>query len=219
MRFVTALSVLVLLLLAGCANTGSQTSAAGSSSSDVKQAITTKLTSDPQLQAANTDIAVSVNNKQVTLSGTVPSEALRKRAVQLATSTNPDLVVTDNIEVKPTEASRGQYTRDMADQTRTKAKAVGDKLGKSLDDAWLYTKIEAKLATGTGTQALKIHVDVSNKVVVLRGQVKSAAAKREADEVARRTEGVRRVIDRLTVQRTGLLGKKKDAFNTSKFVS
>ena len=144
-----------------------------------------------------------MNNKQVTLSGTVPSEALRMRAVQLAKSTNPDLVVTDSIEVKPAEVSRGQYTRDMADQTRTKAEAVGDKLGKSLDDAWLYTKIEAKLATGTGTQALKIHVDVSNKVVVLRGQVKSASAKREADGIARRTEGVRRVIDRLTVQRAG----------------
>jgi osmotically-inducible protein OsmY len=195
-----------MLLLAGCANTGSQTSgsqisAAGSSDSDVKQAITTKLTSDLQLQAANTNIAVSVDNKQVTLSGTVPSEALRKKAVQLAKSTNPDLVVTDNIEVKPAEVSRSQYTRDMADETRTKAKEVGDTLGKSLDDAWLYTKIEAKLATGT--QTLKIHVDVSNKVVVLRGQVESAATKKEADGVARRTQGVRRVIDRLTVQKAG----------------
>ena len=203
MRFVTALSVLGMLLLAECANTGSQTSAAGSSDSDVKQAITTKLTSDPQLQAANTNIAVSVDNKQVTLSGTVPSEALRKKAVQLAKSTNPNLLVTDNIEIKPAEVSRSQYTRDMADETRTKAKEVGDKLGRSLDDAWLYTKIEAKLATGTGKQALKIHVDVSNKVVVLRGQVESAAAKKEADGVARRTQGVRRVIDQLTVQRAG----------------
>jgi osmotically-inducible protein OsmY len=203
MRFATALSVLVLLLLAACANTGSQTRAAGSSDSDVKQALTTRLTSDPQLQAANTNIAVSVDNKKVTLSGTVASEALRKKAVQLAKSTNPDLVLRDNIEVKPAEVSRSQYTRDMADETRTKAKQVGDKLGKSLDDAWLYTKIEAKLATGTGTQALKIHVDVSNKVVVLRGQVESAATKKEADGVARRTQGVRRVIDRLTVQKAG----------------
>jgi osmotically-inducible protein OsmY len=203
MRFATALSVLGMFLLAGCANNGSQTSAAGLSDSDAKQAITAKLTSDPQLQAANANIAVSVDNKKVTLSGTVPSEALRKRAVQLAKSTNPDLVVTDNMEVKPADVSRSQYTRDMADETRNEAREVGDKLGESLDDAWLYTKIETKLATGTGKQVFKIHVDVSNRVVVLRGQVESAAAKREADGVARRTEGVRRVIDRLTVQKAG----------------
>jgi osmotically-inducible protein OsmY len=169
----------------------------------VKQAIAAKLTSDPQLQAANANITVSVDNKQVTLSGTVPSEALRTKAVQLAKSTSPGLVLTDNIEVKPAEVSRSHYTRDMANEARTKAEAVGDKLGKSLDDAWLYTEIEAKLATGAGTQAFKIHVDVSNKVVVLRGQVESAAAKREADGVARRTHGVLRVIDRLTVQKIG----------------
>jgi osmotically-inducible protein OsmY len=203
MRLVTALSVLGVLLLSGCANNGPQPRAAGSSDSDVKQAITAKLTSDPQLQAANTNISVSVDNKQVTLSGTVPSEALRTKAVQLANSASPGLVVTDKIEVKPVEVTRSHYTRDMANETRTKAEAVGDKLGKSLDDAWLYTEIEAKLATGTGTQAFKIHVDVSNKVVVLRGQVESVAAKREADGVARRTHGVRRVIDRLTVQKTG----------------
>jgi len=77
---------------------------------------------------------------------------------------------------------------------------MGDKVGTSLDDAWLYTKIESKLATNSETPARKINVDVSNHVVTLRGQVGSLTAKQEADKLVRETEGVKQVRDLIKVK-------------------
>lgn len=51
----------------------------------------------------------------------------------------------DRIEVRPAAVARNEYTPDMAEKTRENARSVGDKIGQSLDDGWLYTKVEAKL--------------------------------------------------------------------------
>jgi osmotically-inducible protein OsmY len=104
------------------------------------------------------------------------------------------VVVTDKIDVKPRELTRNDYTTDLAREQREKAKASGEKVGDSIDDAWIHTKITSKLVANSQTPARKINVDVVNGDVTLRGQVENAAAKEEAERIAKDTEGVKRVL-------------------------
>jgi osmotically-inducible protein OsmY len=124
---------------------------------------------------------------------------MRLRAVELAKAGNPTLEITDKIDVKPREVSRSEYTEDMAREARERAKTAGDKIGTSLNDAWIHTKITSKLIGDKDTPARKINIDVVDGIVTLRGEVNSAVAKSEADRVAKDTEGVRRVRNLLRV--------------------
>jgi osmotically-inducible protein OsmY len=198
MRTAIAFSSVGILLLAGC-STVSNIKAVGPTDSDLEQTIKARLASDPAMQTANLGVAANASNNQATLWGTLPSEDLRGKAVELAKSAQPNLVVNDKIEVRPPEVSRNDYTEDMARVTRKKAKELGDQVGRSLDDAWLYSKIVTRLAADPDTSALKVHVDVTNKVVTLRGHVESSTAKTEAERLARDTEGVTAVYDHIAV--------------------
>lgn len=93
---------------------------------------------------------------------------MRTRAVELAKSANAALVITDNIAVKPRELTRAEYTEDQARSERTKAKDYKEKIGDSLDDAWIHTKIVTKLIADAKTPERKINVDVVNNAVTLR---------------------------------------------------
>jgi len=195
-----------VLISAGCSrDTTRATSSPRLTDSDLERAISNRFASDPQLS----DVKVSANadKNEATISGTVASESLRTRAVELAKAAGPNLVVTDKIDVKPDktdvrsrELSRSEYTEEMARQDRARAEGTGDKVGKSIDDAWLHTKITSKLLTKSGTNGSKINVDVNDKVVTLRGTVDSLEAKQRAEQVARDTDGVARVVNRLTVK-------------------
>ncbi len=58
-----------------------------------------KLESDEVLKDADLHIRASSRNGKVTVSGKVPSEQLRVRAVDLVKSVDPDMMVTDEIVV------------------------------------------------------------------------------------------------------------------------
>jgi len=77
------------------------TSGTRMSNSDVENAIKAKLQSDEQLRAANIKVDADADKKEITLSGTVPSQELRTRAVDLAKSTQGGMTVNDKIDVKP----------------------------------------------------------------------------------------------------------------------
>jgi hyperosmotically inducible periplasmic protein len=198
MRIAIPLLVVGLLGSVACSNSGTRvTSAASLTDSDLKHMVESKLATDPQL--TQIDVNADAARNQVTLSGSAPSAQARDEAVDMAKSANSNPNVVDNIEVKQQELSRNDYTDDMARETREKAEAVGDKIGQSADDAWIYTKIEAKLATNSTTPAHKINVDVSKKVVTLRGNVDSSVAKQEAGRIAQETDGVKQVRNLLKV--------------------
>ena len=100
----------------------------------------------------------------------------------------------------PSPASgRGQYTEAQAREERAKARQNKETIGDTLDDAWLHTKIVAKLIGDTKTPERKINVDVVNNVVTLRGTVETAEARTEAERVAKDTEGVTKVVNQLKV--------------------
>lgn len=188
-----------LLFAAGCSQPGSTTSANVSTDSQLEQDIRGRLNADPDLRAANLDVDAHAKDNKVTLSGTVPSEDMRNRAVEMAKAASPSLEVTDKIDVKPREISRTEYTEEMARNDRERAKASGDTIGSSINDAWIHTKISSKLIADKDTPARKINVDVVDGVVTLRGRVDSVAAKQDAERIAKETDGVKRVRNMLTV--------------------
>jgi osmotically-inducible protein OsmY len=186
------------LSLGGCSDREATTSASRTTNASLESAIQSRLASDPALSEVR--VSADAEKNQVTLSGSVETQDQRMRATEFARAVNPALTVADTIDVKPREIVRSEYTEDMARQAREKAKAIGEKIGASLDDAWLYTKITSKLVADKDTPARTIHVDVVNGVVSLRGKVDTASAKGEAERLAKETEGVKRVINLLTVQ-------------------
>ena len=100
--------------------------------SDLERAVTSSINGDQQLAAYKIGVSADADKNAVTLSGTVPTEGARTRAVELAKSGRPALTVTDKIDVKPaepTEVDRTAYTQDMARDARTKAKASGETVG------------------------------------------------------------------------------------------
>jgi osmotically-inducible protein OsmY len=197
----------VSLSLNGCAAADSRepttgpTSKAQMTNSELEEKIKARFKTDAQLDAANLSVDANVNRNEITLSGTVGSESLRTKAIELAKSAHAGLIVTTKIDVNPGEISRTAYTIERAREERGIAKGRGETVGDSLDDAWIHTKIVAQLIGNSATPERKINVDVKNNVVTLRGTVETAEQKTEAEQIAKSAEGVKSVNNQLKVGR------------------
>ena len=157
------------------------------------------LDADDQLKSANLKVSANVDEKVATLSGAVESESLRSKAIDLAKSAQPDVMIQDQIEITRPEVSRRDFTERMAKEEWAKAKQFGEKVGNRLSDAWIYGKIVAKLAAMSKASPRSVRVDVDNNVVTLRGKVQDAEQKSEAERIAKETDGVKRVDNHLKV--------------------
>ncbi len=169
------------------------------SNAELERSIKRRLDADDQLKSANLKVSADKDKKVATLSGTVETESLRSKALDLAKSTQPDMRIQDEIEVTPTEVSRKDFTEQMAKEEWTKAKQLGEKVGNRLDDAWIHGKIVAKLVATSKASARTVSVDVDNNVVTLRGTVQDAEQKTEAERIAKETDGVKRVDNQVKV--------------------
>jgi osmotically-inducible protein OsmY len=76
-------------------------SAAKMSDSDLEKAVRAKLESDTALKEAKLDVDANADKNEVTLSGTVRSQEVRDKAVELAKSAQAGITVNDKIDVKP----------------------------------------------------------------------------------------------------------------------
>jgi osmotically-inducible protein OsmY len=200
MRILAIIGLAVAVMLAGCSNTNTTASNTPKiSNSDLEQAVKTKLATDQRLQDSKIDVSADADKNQVTLSGTVYTENARTNAVQLTKLAEPGLQVVDKIEVKPGDIPKSAYTQEMAREEREKAKSSGDKIGNSVEDAWIHTKISTKLIADSSTPARKISIDVVNGVVSLRGTVDNNEAKQQAGRIAMETDGVKHVNNLLKV--------------------
>ncbi len=167
--------------------------------SELENTIKARFDSDAQLKAADLGVSANADKNEATISGAVGTQALRMKAVNLAKEASSGLVITDKIEVRPRELTRAEYTEENARAERQKASGTGEKIGDSLDDAWIHAKVVAKLIGNSKTPERKINVDVVNNVVTLRGAVDTAGQRAEAERVAKSTEGVTRVVNQLKV--------------------
>jgi hyperosmotically inducible periplasmic protein len=71
---------------------------------------------------------------------------------------------------------------------------------RSAGDTTINTAVKNKLAAEPTTSADKIDVDTSNGVVTLSGKVPTPAEKSEAERIARNTQGVRQVVNNISVE-------------------
>jgi len=102
-------------------------------------------------------------------------------------------------EATPRQTATPKYTAEQAKEERERAKQNKETIGDTLDDAWIHTKIVAKLIGDTQTPERKINVDVLNNEVTLRGTVDTTEAKAEAERIAKETDGVKKVTNQLKV--------------------
>jgi hyperosmotically inducible protein len=167
---------------------------------DLDRTVTGRINSDPALALYNLDVDANAEQKTVTVSGDVPSQGLRTKAVDAARAAMEGLVVTDEIDVKPEIAERVNYDEDMAREARERAAAAAESVGTSIEDAWLHTKIRGQLLAEGEFPGGSLNVDVTNAVVTLRGSVATRAERTKAEELAKATEGVKSVQNRITVK-------------------
>lgn len=77
-------------------------------------------------------------------------------------------------------------------------------------DPGVTTAVKSKLAADDTVKAYQIDVDTKDGVVTLTGTVPTAAARDRALELARGTDGVTRVEDRLTVNAAGTIDERAE---------
>ena len=173
------------------------------------------------------DIKVDVDNGVAKLTGTVATEADRRKAAQLATMKGVARV--DNQIVVDLDASRAKGTTGRAAE-KTKegvgtavdkskegiekateatkeggAKAADktaqglSKAGEAITDVWIKTRVKSKFIDEDVLKGSDITVDVNDHVVTLSGTVPSAAGRLRAIEEAKKVEGVHNVVDKLTI--------------------
>jgi osmotically-inducible protein OsmY len=167
---------------------------------DLDRDVTTRINQDATLAAYKLDVDADADKNEVTLSGTVPTEDLRAKAVDAAKAAHAGVVVNDKIDVKPDSVERSAYTEDMAREARARAAESKETVGDSLDDAWIHTKLRGKLLSDGEFPGSGINVDVKNNVVTLRGTVATREDRMKAEELAKGTEGVKSVTNRLVVK-------------------
>lgn len=95
---------------------------------------------------------------------------------------------------------------DVNDARQTGA-AIGETVGEAANraqrmasSAALTAKIKSKMALDDTIDARDINVDTSDGVVTLHGGVASAAERQRALQLARETEGVKSVVDLLSIR-------------------
>ena len=104
-------------------------------------------------------------------------------------------------EVGTTGAAVSERARDATAELGERAAGAAGQARDALGDSALTAKIKSKMALDDTIEALRIDVDTSNHVVTLTGTVETEAQRQRALQLARETEGVREVVDRLTIRR------------------
>lgn len=166
------LGLAILALVAGaCATT--QPASTQLTDTAIASKIEAKLTADPEINPFKID--VDVNERVVRLSGAVKHAEVRAEAEKLARKTDGVLRVENEIVI-------GERT-----------------LGERLSDGGISAKIKAKLAADPEINPFNINVDTKDRVVTLTGRVKTEAVRSEAEKLARNTDGVERVRNRIEV--------------------
>ena len=195
------LAISILAMVTGLAACSKPPEAVPKMTNDeLGRSVTAKINSDPALVAYKLDVSADADKNAVTISGTVPTESLRMKAVDAAKSAGTGLVITDKIDVKPESVDRKDYTEDMAREARERASKSSESIGDSLDDAWIHTKISSKLLGEGEFPGGSLNVDVKNNVVTLRGTVATKADKAKAEEIAKATKGVKSVRNQLVIK-------------------
>jgi hyperosmotically inducible protein len=83
--------------------------------------------------------------------------------------------------------------------TVEKTKDGLSKTGEVMTDAWITTRVHARFVDEALLKNSDISVDADNHVVTLKGTVLTKAGRTKATTIAKATEGVRGVVNHLTI--------------------
>ena len=109
------------------------------------------------------------------------------------------------------DAAAVETTRTAPDVDAEKARQTGAEIGeavaigaaeaqRAVSDGSLTAKIKSKMALDDTIRAAAIDVDTAGSTVTLSGSVRSEAERKRALQLARETDGVTSVTDRLVIR-------------------
>jgi hyperosmotically inducible protein len=101
------------------------------------------------------------------------------------------------------DAVPDQTQTNMPGTAADRTQDVGANTAEVGDNAVTTAKIKNKLITDPQIKAADINVDTKDDVVTLTGAVDTAAQKMRAAEIAKAHEGVRTVVNNITVKAKG----------------
>jgi len=134
------------------------------------------------------DLTVKVDAASAWLSGTVATAPQKAEAGRLA-KIDGISTVENNITVDK------NVDRTLAERT----KAGMSKTGEVMTDGWITTKVHWFFVGEDLLKGSDISVDTDRHVVTLKGTVTSGAGRDRAVALAKRTGGVHRVVNQLTI--------------------
>lgn len=140
-------------------------------------------------QVRKYDLRVKVENGVVTLTGDVATAAQKAEAERLA-KIDGVTRVDSQIKIDPDE------DRTVADRVKKGLSRTGE----AITDGWITTKVKWFFVGEDALEGSDINVDTKDKVVTLKGTVRSAAGRDRAVELATNTDGVRRVVNELVIK-------------------
>jgi hyperosmotically inducible protein len=187
------------------------TVACSQSDPGITTAVKSKLAADDTVKAYRID--VDTKDRVVTLSGEVDNAVAKARAVEIARGVEGVREVVDNTAIvagvtppggldDKAAATTGEVAREgaaKADEAKDKADAKADDLGDATKDAALTAAVKTKFLADTKVSGLKIDVDTSKGVVTLSGTVPTADERTHAIAIAKETDGVKSVVNKLKV--------------------
>src|ERR1700758_5594609 len=131
------------------------------------------------------DVSVSQDRDKgvMTLSGSLDNADAKNRAERLAKEAAPDYTIANEIGVRPPQGAN--------------AGSVASNLDSAIEDNF---KAEIKAHANLDDQS--IHASAKNGTLVLKGTVKTAQQKKEAENLAKKVPNVQQVVNELEVKPT-----------------
>ena len=100
-----------------------------------------------------------------------------------------------------TTSQREETAREKGREVGERIAVATEKVRENVSEAALTGKIKAKMALDDSVKARSIDVTTSGTTVTLAGTVHSQAEHDKAIALARETNGITNVVDRLTIER------------------
>lgn len=111
----------------------------------------------------------------------------------------PVTQATPPVTTTPDDRVGEETLGDKVDHATAEMRETGAEIGDAIDDATITARVKSALVADPTLSALEIDVDTAAGVVTLTGDVDTASALERATTLARETEGVVSVENRLVV--------------------
>ena len=96
--------------------------------------------------------------------------------------------------------SVGRNVDQATEKMEAKTNQAADKVAVAADDTAITAKVKAAILAEPGLKSLQINVDTKDATVTLTGSVDNDNLRDRAKQIAMSTEGVRNVVDNLSIK-------------------